>query len=56
MVISSLNHPKDLLCDELVSWKCNGCRSTWVVVNDEGVADICGKEKPFKVTLNSLLN
>ena len=47
--LKHLNHPKDLLCDELGSWKCNGCRSTWVVVNDEGVADICGKEKPLNV-------
>lgn len=47
--LKHLKHPKDLLCDELGTWKCNGCRRTWVVVDDYGVANICGKEKPFKV-------
>ena len=44
--LKHLKHPKDVLCDELGSWKCNGCHHTWVVVNEDGIADICGKEKP----------
>lgn len=61
--LKNLNHPKDLLCDELGSWKCNGCRHTWVVVSDIGVAEICGKNKPdnvdgslYKVTKKYYLN
>ena len=44
--LKHLKNPKDVLCDELGSWKCNGCHHTWVVVNEHGVADICGKKKP----------
>lgn len=47
--LKHLKHPKDLLCDELGAWKCNGSHHTWVVVSDIGVADICGKKKPNKV-------
>ena len=61
--LKHLKHPKDLLCDESGSWKCNGCRHTWVVVSDIGVADICEKEKPrnvdgslYKVTKKYYLN
>ena len=44
--LKRLKHPKDILCDELGSWKCNGCHHTWVVVNEDGIAEICGKNKP----------
>ena len=58
--LKHLKHPKDLLCDESGSWKCNGCRHTSLVVSD---IDICGKEKPsnvdgslYKVTKKYYLN
>ena len=38
--LKHLKHPKDVLCDELGSWKCNGCHYMWVVVNEHGIADI----------------
>ena len=47
--LKHLKHPKDLICDELGSWKCNGCRHTWVVASDYGVADICGNKRPCNV-------
>ena len=45
--LQRLEHPKDILCDELGSWKCNGCHHTWVIVNDYGIAEICGKKRPL---------
>ena len=44
--LKHLKNPKDILCDELGSWKCNGCHHTWVVVDEFGIADVCGKKKP----------
>ena len=47
--IVNLNHlknAKDILCDELGAWKCNGCHHTWVIVDEHGIAGVCGKDKP----------
>ena len=41
-----LKNTKDISCDELGSWKCNGCHNTWVIVDADGVAETCGKTKP----------
>ena len=41
-----LKHTKDIMCDELGSWKNNGCHNTWVIVDANGIAETCGKVKP----------
>lgn len=44
--LKHLKKPKDILCDNLGAWKCNGCHYSWVVVDEDGVVAITGKEKP----------
>lgn len=44
--LKHLKNSKDILCDELGAWKCNGCHHTWVVVDEQGIAGIYGKKKP----------
>ena len=34
-----LKHTKDIMCDVLGSWKHNGCHSTWVIVDANGIAE-----------------
>ena len=47
--LKHLKRSKDLLCDDLGTWKCDGCHCTWVLVDEGGIVDICGKEKPTTV-------
>ena len=44
-----LEHPKDIMCDEMGSWNNNGCHNTWVIVDTHGIAETCGKSKPVVV-------
>ena len=41
-----LKHTKDIMCDELGSWRNNGCPSIWVIVDAHGIAETRGKVKP----------
>ena len=38
-----LKHTKDIMCDVLGSWKNNGCHSTLVIVDADGIAETRGK-------------
>ncbi len=49
-----LKNTKDITCDELGSWKNNGCHDTWVIVDAEGIAETCGKTKPVAANDDSV--
>ena len=50
--ISRLDCIKDLGCDDMGSWKCNGVYHAWVDVDSNGFVASHGKKKPEKVTSN----
>ena len=41
--LSHLKKPKDLLCDDMGSWVCNGNYTAWVVVDEVGDVETLGK-------------
>ena len=44
--LKKLRHPSDVLCDDMGTWVCNGCRRSWVCIDEEGCVDSFHKEKP----------
>ena len=43
MDLSHLKKPKDLLCDDMGSWVCNGNCTAWVMVDEVGDVETLGK-------------
>ena len=44
--LKQLKHPSDVLCDDMGTWVCNGCRSTWITVDEDGELEFFNKNKP----------
>ena len=44
--LAHLQSPKDITCDDMGSWKCNGVHRSWVQVDDIGFVTSYGKERP----------
>ena len=39
--LKKLNQPRDVLCDDMGTWQCNGCRRVWVTVDEDGNVEFC---------------
>ena len=46
--LKELKHPSDVLCDDIGTWVCNGCRRTWICVDENGEVEFFDKNKPTK--------
>ena len=44
--MSKLAHPKDIVCDDMGSWKWGGSYRIWLEVDDTGSVKVLGKEPP----------
>ena len=44
--LKPLKHPSDVLCDDMGTWARNGCRSTWITVDEDGELEFFNKNKP----------
>ena len=44
--LKKLRHPSDVLCDDMGTWVCSGCRRSWVCIDEEGCVDSFHKEEP----------
>ena len=44
--LSKFKNNKDILCDDMGSWKYNGIFTTWIEVDDNGFTKTHGKKKP----------
>ena len=44
--LKELNYPSDILCDDMATWVCNGCRRTWICVDKDGEVEFFDKNKP----------
>ena len=44
--LAKLGNVKDLYCDDMGSWRCNGVYRSWLKVNDIGFVTCYGKSKP----------
>ena len=50
--VSKLKCVKDLHCDDMGSWHCNGIYKSWIEVDFTGFVTIHGKSKPSRVNDN----
>ena len=41
--LKQLKHPSDVLCDDMGTWICNGCRRTWITVDEDGELEFFNK-------------
>lgn len=41
--LKKVKHPKDILCDGMGAWNCNGCRSACVTVDEDGAVEFFSK-------------
>ena len=44
--LTKLKHVRDVHCDDMGSWTCNGVYRSWVDVDDTGFVTSHGKSKP----------
>ena len=44
--LKQLKHPSDVLCDDMGTWVCNGCRRTWISVDEDGELEFFNNKKP----------
>lgn len=44
--LKQLKHPSDVLCDDMGTWICNGCRHTWITVDEDGELEFFNKKRP----------
>lgn len=52
--LSYLKSPKDITCDDMGSWRCNGVYHSWLKVDDVGFVSVYGKEKPLDIDTTQL--
>ena len=43
--LKKLKHPRDVLCDDMGTWQCNGCCRVWVIVDEDGNVEFCQDKK-----------
>ena len=44
--LQQLKHPSDVLFDDMGTWVCNGCRRTWITVDEDGELEFFNKNNP----------
>jgi len=44
--LQQLKHPSDVLCNDMGTWVCNGCRRTWITVDEDGELEFFNKYNP----------
>lgn len=49
--MSQLAHPRDIVCDDMGSWKWGGSYRVWLEVDEIGCVKILGKKLPEKSDL-----
>ena len=44
--LTKLRNPKDIVCDDMGSWKWSGSYRMWLSVDEMGCVEVIGKSKP----------
>lgn len=50
--MSELAHPKDIVCDDMGSWKWGGSYRVWLTLDEAGCVEIFGKVLPTREKSN----